>query len=259
MDGQGLVRTLIALLVGVGGVAIALWLGAGLAATAVVLTAGIASAALLLRGGTPEALPPLADEGPQSPPSAAELLEAVDEPLLIVRDRRILLANEAARRLLGAHIEGVDARLAIRHPAAAEALAAAESAAPIRTEIAGIGEPGQQWLMTLSALPDDSRLIHLSDQSAARAAEQMRADFVANASHELRTPLATLLGFLETLEDEDAAGDPATRTRFLKIMAGEAARMRDLVDDLMSLSRIEADRFSAPREDLDVESTPFAA
>jgi len=245
MGGQGLVRTLIALLVMAGGAAIAFWLGAGPAAIAIVLAAGLASGALVLRDGPRQPLPPLADETPPSPPSAADLLDAVDEPLLIVRDRRVLLANEAARRLLGEHIEGVDARLAIRHPAAAEALA---GAAASRTEIAGIGEPGQQWLMAVSSLPDDSRLVRLSDQSAARAAEQIRADFVANASHELRTPLATLLGFLETLEDEDAAGDPATRTRFLKIMAGEASRMRDLVDDLMSLSRIEADRFTAPRE-----------
>ena len=82
----------------------------------------------------------------------------------------------------------------------------------------------------------------------------MRVDFVANASHELRTPLATLLGFLETLEDEEAASDPETRARFLSIMSGEASRMRDLVDDLMSLSRIEAERFAAPRDPVDLLS-----
>jgi two-component system phosphate regulon sensor histidine kinase PhoR len=76
----------------------------------------------------------------------------------------------------------------------------------------------------------------------------MRTDFVANASHELRTPLATLLGFLETLQDDAAAGDPKTRSRFLGIMFDEARRMHRLVDDLISLSRIEAERFSLPRE-----------
>jgi two-component system phosphate regulon sensor histidine kinase PhoR len=75
----------------------------------------------------------------------------------------------------------------------------------------------------------------------------MRVDFVANASHELRTPLATLLGFLETLQDEDAV-DAETRQRFVAIMFGEATRMRGLLDDLMSLSRIEAERFAAPRD-----------
>jgi two-component system phosphate regulon sensor histidine kinase PhoR len=73
----------------------------------------------------------------------------------------------------------------------------------------------------------------------------MRVDFVANASHELRTPLATLLGFIETLED--AGDDPAVRARFLKIMFGEAKRMQQLVDDLMSLSRIEAEKYSLPQ------------
>ena len=62
-----------------------------------------------------------------------------------------------------------------------------------------------------------------------------------------RTPLATLLGFLETLQDEEAV-DAATRQRFIAIMSGEATRMRDLLDDLMSLSRIEAERFALPRD-----------
>jgi two-component system phosphate regulon sensor histidine kinase PhoR len=106
--------------------------------------------------------------------------------------------------------------------------------------------------MTVTRLPDGSRLVRLGDLSQTRAAEQMRVDFVANASHELRTPLATLLGFLETLQDEDAAGDPATRERFLKIMFDEARRMRGLVDDLMSLSRIEAERFAVPADPVDL-------
>ncbi|MGF1549057.1 MAG: sensor histidine kinase [Sphingomonadaceae bacterium] len=80
----------------------------------------------------------------------------------------------------------------------------------------------------------------------------MRVDFVANASHELRTPLATLLGFLEMLQDRDAAADEKTRTRFIRIMFEEARRIQQLVEDLMSLSRIEAERFSLPRESIEV-------
>ena len=104
----------------------------------------------------------------------------------------------------------------------------------------------------MSRLSDGSRLVRLTDLSQLRAAEQMRADFVANASHELRTPLATILGFIETLQDPDTGGDAETRDRFLRIMLDEATRMRGLVDDLMSLSRIEADRFAAPRDPIDV-------
>ena len=76
------------------------------------------------------------------------------------------------------------------------------------------------------------------DLTAARRLEHMRVDFVANASHELRTPLASLLGFIETLQGP-ARDDPAARERFLEIMRGQAQRMTRLIDDLLSLSRIE--------------------
>ncbi|HST37373.1 MAG TPA: histidine kinase dimerization/phospho-acceptor domain-containing protein, partial [Allosphingosinicella sp.] len=173
----------------------------------------------------------------------AALIDAVEEPFLVVRDRRVALANAAAKALLGQHIEGSDVRLAIRHPAAAEHLSGRGGGGPVRTELVGLGDLGRQWEMIVAPLPDGARLVRLTDQSQQRAAEQMRVDFVANASHELRTPLATLIGFIETLQDE-AAVDAETRQRFVGIMAGEAIRMRDLLDDLMSLSRIEADRFA---------------
>jgi two-component system phosphate regulon sensor histidine kinase PhoR len=75
--------------------------------------------------------------------------------------------------------------------------------------------------------------------------EQMRADFVANASHELRTPLAALSGFIDTLQGP-ARNDPAARERFLDIMSAEASRMARLIDDLLSLSRIELDEHIRP-------------
>ncbi|MEA3043251.1 MAG: two-component system, OmpR family, phosphate regulon sensor histidine kinase PhoR [Sphingomonadales bacterium] len=191
-------------------------------------------------------------EPPPERDDSANLLAAFEDPLMVVRERRVLIANQAARALLGAHIEGSDVRLAIRHPAAAEHLAGEKGGGePVRIELVGLGELGRPWEMHVNPLPDGSRLVRLVDQSLARAAEQMRVDFVANASHELRTPLATLIGFIETLQDE-AAVDPATRQRFVAIMAGEALRMRDLLDDLMSLSRIEAERFAAPRDTVDL-------
>ena len=198
------------------------------------------------------------EAAPSRPPEAgvgeseADLLAAFLDPLLIVRDRKVAIANQAARDLLGAHIEGSDVRLAIRHPAAAQHLAGEDKGGePVLIELVGLGELGRPWEMLVAPLPGGSRLVRLRDQSQTRAAEQMRVDFVANASHELRTPLATLIGFIETLQDE-AAVDPATRQRFVGIMAGEARRMRDLLDDLMSLSRIEADRFAAPRDTVDL-------
>ncbi|HWU96463.1 MAG TPA: ATP-binding protein, partial [Sphingomonas sp.] len=94
-------------------------------------------------------------------------------------------------------------------------------------------------------LEDGRRIVHLVDRTGSYATERIRVDFVANASHELRTPLASLLGYVETLED-GAGEDPGLRERFLKIMHGEARRMQRLIDDLISLSRIEAEKYRAP-------------
>ena len=257
MKGRPTLRVLAALLAALSGLGIALLLGAPPAAALLALLAGVAAFALAppvdRAAPSPAEAPTTADE--RELPGMAELLRAVDEPMLVVRDRRVLAANAPARDLLGSHIEGVDVRLAIRHPAAAERLTGTTAEfeeAPSRTELVGLGDAERQWTMTVTVLPDESRLVRLTDRSQARATEQMRADFVANASHELRTPLATLIGFLETLEDDEAAGDPETRARFLRIMTDEATRMRDLVSDLMSLSRIEAERFSQPRDAVDL-------
>jgi len=242
------------------GLTLALLAGASPFAALAALLAGVVAAALVWpRQATAEPARLPAVEPEQAPlPGTIDLLSAVDDPLLIVRDRRVLGANPAARALLGPHIEGADIRLAIRHPAAAERLidrSPGEAAERVtRTELVGLGNPDRRWEMTTTRLGDGSRLVRLVDRSAAHAAEQMRVDFVANASHELRTPLASLLGFLETLQDEQAAGDPRTRSRFLQIMFDEAQRMHRLVDDLISLSRIEAERFSVPREPVDLLS-----
>jgi two-component system, OmpR family, phosphate regulon sensor histidine kinase PhoR len=235
------------------GLGAALWAGASPLAALAALLAGLAACALLPAASAP--LEPAAAPTAAAPIALPEpaLLDAFAEPLLVVRERRVIAANLAAKALLGGHIEGSDVRLAIRHPAAAELLAGAEDEdAAARIELVGLGDLGRPWEMVVAPLGGGSRLVRLADQSQARAAEQMRVDFVANASHELRTPLATLLGFLETLQDEAAAGDAETRARFLAIMFGEANRMRDLLDDLMSLSRIEADRFAAPRDRIEL-------
>jgi len=87
----------------------------------------------------------------------------------------------------------------------------------------------------------------LSDRTRERAVERMRADFVANVSHELRTPLASLIGFIETLRGP-AADDPPAQQRFLGIMGEQAARMNRLIDDLLSLSRIELIEHQVPSD-----------
>jgi two-component system, OmpR family, phosphate regulon sensor histidine kinase PhoR len=235
------------------GLFLALYAGAPLAAALFALVAGGLAVALLWPSNRPAEGSRTSTAAPPFPlPEAAELLELIADPMLIVRNRRIQFANRSARSLLGEHIDGIDVRLAIRHPAAAERLIDRGRGEPAevstRTELVGLGEPDRRWEMTTSLFGDGSRLVRLTDKSESHASEQMRTDFVANASHELRTPLATLLGFLETLQDEAAPTDEETRSRFLRIMFDEAKRMHRLVDDLISLSRIEAERFSLPRE-----------
>jgi two-component system phosphate regulon sensor histidine kinase PhoR len=105
--------------------------------------------------------------------------------------------------------------------------------------------------MRARTLEHGQRMVHLTDSTKSYAADRMRVDFVANASHELRTPLASLLGFVETLRDE-AGEDSDTRQRFLKIMHDEARRMQRLVDDLISLSRIEAEKYRIPSDPVDL-------
>ena len=181
---------------------------------------------------------------------AREMIDALTDPMLLLGEGRIVAANEAAKTLLGQWIEGQDVRLALRHPLIVEHLVrtARSEAGPDQIEVEGIGQADRRWLVTIAALRDGSLMVHLSDRSEAIAAEKMRVDFVANASHELRTPLATMLGFIETLQDDRAATERSTRLRFLEIMYGEGKRMQQLIEDLMSLSRIEAERFRPPSD-----------
>src|SRR5688572_1913385 len=174
------------------------------------------------------------------------LLDAIEEPALLVQDQRIAAANRSARELLGARIEGSDIRLAIRHPEALEHILGGIAG---KISMVGLGGAERPWELAVRPLADGTQLVRLTDRSSARAAERMRVDFVANASHELRTPLATIIGYAETLSEAGEI-DPATRTRFGTTIHAEARRMLRIVEDLMSLSRIEADRFVTPRDEV---------
>jgi two-component system phosphate regulon sensor histidine kinase PhoR len=182
------------------------------------------------------------------------LLEAIGEPSLIVEGSVIRLANNPARRLFG-RIETRDIRLVIRHPAALELILAHESGS---TDAVGILEPGRSWHLQMRALWPNAVLVRMLDRSDAVSAEKMRVDFVANASHELRTPLSTILGYAETLADESDL-PYELRATFGRTIRDEARRMLRIIEDLMSLSRIEADRFVAPSERVDVPALINAA
>ena len=173
---------------------------------------------------------------------SAPFLDALDEPTLIVEGGRTTAANGAARQLLGEEVVDADVRLAIRQP---QALAAILKGVPGDLEVSGIAGLDRSWLLQVRPFAGDMLLVRLIDRSATRAAEKMRVDFVANASHELRTPLATVVGYAETLAEEgELPGE--LRTRFGRAIHDEARRMLRIIEDLMSLSRIEADRFVPP-------------
>ena len=239
---------------------------AGMVALACFLLSNDAEASLVVLVGAVAAVLIAADSGGLAPPRTqpreayarretpeiSEVIEAVIEPILIVQDSRVAAANRAARKLLGAHILGEDVRLAIRHPAAAERLISPDdTAAHAPIHLVGLGTREQRWEMRIQSVGGRMRIVHLVDRTGSYATDRIRVDFVANASHELRTPLASLLGFIETLR-EGAGEEPETRERFLRVMFDEARRMRRLIDDLISLSRIEAEKYRVPDQSVDL-------
>lgn len=219
---------------------------------AIVIAVAAGGAILFTLTPRPAEPSPLPVESAPEPPRV-NIIEALTDPVLIVGRGRIGEANAAARKLLGQHIVGEDVRVAVRHPAASERLLVRGElvgCGPI--DLSGLGGRDTRWTMYLGSLEDGRTLVHLVDRSAGHAAEKMRVDFVANASHELRTPLAAIIGYVETLDDESAGGDVALRKRFLRVINDEARRMQRLVEDLMSLSRIEAEKFRTPDAAVDL-------
>jgi two-component system phosphate regulon sensor histidine kinase PhoR len=177
------------------------------------------------------------------------LLEHVETPALIVDRGVVRFANGAARGLLGSHIVGEDVRIAIRDPKAVEIVNAPRGG---QATIEGLSIKGSRWSISCHVIEDNARLLLLDDLSVRVSVARAHADFVANASHELRTPLAAILGYVETLDDPRAGGDEETRKRFLGIIRHEARRMQSLIEDLMSLSRIEANKHEAPTAPVDI-------
>jgi len=191
--------------------------------------------------------------------TAARAVEtALPEPLLLLDpSRRIVRANEAAVQLLGDRLVDRDLAGALRHPAVLTATDAVLRGEGLRVVEFEIASPIERHLAArLAPLSPPTAegaavVLVLHDLTDIKRSERLRADFVANASHELRTPLASLVGFIETLRGP-AREDTAARERFLAIMAEQAGRMARLVDDLLSLSRIEMNEHRAPTHAVDI-------
>lgn len=188
------------------------------------------------------------DRARLGPDSVRELIDQLSFPLMMLDHDRIVLANAEARTTFGAHVVGQDGRVALRHP---EAVALLERTEGGVATIEGLTSPRSIWLLNRHFIDERYSLIELHNRSAEADVSRAHTDFVANASHELRTPLASIIGYVETLIDEDAKVDETTSRRFLDTVLREGRRLQALVSDLMSLSRVEAEKHDRPYELLD--------
>jgi len=173
--------------------------------------------------------------------------------IVLDRDGRVIAFNGQAGSIAPAMNRGEPALISLRMPELVDAIRrAGKRREPQRVEFFE-RVPTDRWFeafVTPVKLPGADRsadivLLTFNDLTPLRRVEEMRADFIANASHELRTPLAALLGFIETLQGP-ARNDTVAREKFLGIMQQQATRMARLIDDLLSLSRIELNAHLQP-------------
>jgi len=178
---------------------------------------------------------------------AAVVAGMPDPAVLLDRAGRVIHLNAAAAQLAPALRKNELAQFALRSPEIITALREAIATTESRRATYLDHVPVDRWMeLIITPIPvptlfggtDKCMLMTFHDLTPLRRVEEMRADFVANASHELRTPLAALSGFIDTLQGP-ARDDVKARERFLGIMHIQATRMARLIDDLLSLSRVE--------------------
>jgi two-component system phosphate regulon sensor histidine kinase PhoR len=206
----------------------------------------------------------LAEQRP-AVPADVQLIEALigglpGPAIVLDREGKVVAFNGAATSLAPALRRGEPALISLRMPELVDAIRrAGKRREPQRVEFFE-RVPLDRWFeafVTPVRLPSaqdkrvDLLLLTFNDLTPLRRVEEMRADFIANASHELRTPLAALLGFIETLQGP-AKADAVAREKFLGIMQQQAARMARLIDDLLSLSRIELNAHLRPSTPVDL-------
>jgi two-component system, OmpR family, phosphate regulon sensor histidine kinase PhoR len=193
------------------------------------------------------------------------LVEAVvsglpDAVIALDRSGVVVASNAAARERTPALTRGTPLSFALRNADIIEAVRAAVASGDAQRVEFYERVPADRWseaFVAPVALPEtiagrrDLVILTLHDLTPLKRVEEMRADFVANASHELRTPLASLSGFIETLQGP-ARDDKQARERFLDIMKAQATRMARLIEDLLSLSRIELKAHVRPEQQLDL-------
>jgi len=215
-------------------------------------------AAIFLGLSAPEtaAAAALQENPPALSPLARAVIGQLPAPVMLLDEsERVILINDSMRALVGAGVENKHVSAVLRNPAVLTAIdqtshdgepATVQFSLPVPIE-----RHYQAYVARVNAEPPITALL-LHDLTAIRRSEQMRADFVANASHELRTPLAAVSGFIDTLRGH-ARDDEEARDKFLGIMSVEAARMRRLIDDLLSLTRIEMNEHVPPQNRIQLD------
>jgi len=192
------------------------------------------------------------------------ILDRLPDPLfMITAERQILRSNRAARSLFGSLPEGRNLATTLRNPDILETVDTVLAGPSGRDGGQGktvefslavpIARSFRAWIEPLPEPASDGTLaiLTLYDQSAEKRTKQLQTDFVANASHELKTPLAMLAGYIETMRGP-ARDDKEAQKKFLATMAEQAGRMGRLVDDLLTLSRIELQEHTRPTKTVDL-------
>ncbi|WP_262029980.1 ATP-binding protein [Microvirga sp. Mcv34] len=192
---------------------------------------------------------------------AEAVLAQIPDPVILVGQRAVVIqANRAAYDLLAGLKTGHPLSFALRTPDVLDGIQEVmDSGQALKVEYSERIPTERTFEVHIGPLQADVAdadvgagvVLFFRDLTSARRLEAMRADFVANASHELRTPLASLLGFVETLQGP-ARDDAKAREKFLDIMKGQAQRMKRLIDDLLSLSRIEMRAHLSPTQTVDL-------
>lgn len=190
--------------------------------------------------------------------------EAIDLACIVIDGRGLVRhINEPGARLFPKIVPGAPISFSLRHPTLVAALDLCRTRRTGQTVDYRQTVPNDAWFrvhiapFSPPAAPSEPQrgwmIITFTDATERYRVDTMRSDFVANASHELRTPLTSVIGFIETLQGP-AARDAKARERFLAIMAAQAERMSHLIDDLLSLSRIESRQHLPPSDLVDLRN-----
>ncbi len=187
------------------------------------------------------------------------LVDTLPDILILISDEKLIVrTNRAARAIFGQNLASRHLQDILPNQSLLDAVSAVVEDLKGREVEFRIEEPVlRDFLAVIERFPIPSAggmsiVITINDITELKSVEQMRADFVANASHEIRTPLTTIVGLIETLLGP-AKDDIAIHETFLKLMGEQAERMQQLINDLLSLSKIEMNSHSVPMDRVDLE------